>query len=295
MLNSAFFDAGRPPLTKGITLALVITAIISTFVLHFRSGAGTDAVALSLAIVSISLVVYGWFVLDRERDSRPRIDSMSDIQSDSEANQTGAKAVYFSRGLLLVCAGTLIAIANTYINNLGTGSSIAVMSGFFAIILYDLGGRKSRLAGLILSPMLCGSVFIGTAGALGNPLVGLFPGVISLLFMLVIRVTLDLESEISTHHNDADDAEIFHHFRHRLAWTAIAFFFFGVVSFWPWLGMTYSHAYFWILVLGVILPLVFFWGRLRQPRSEGAQVALLRFNRISPVIAFVLIFAFAIG
>jgi hypothetical protein len=295
MLNSPIFSPERQPVSRVLTLALIIAAVLAAIALHLRSGVETGSTTWILAAISITLVTAGWFVLDIERKSELKIDTISDVQTDTQVNATGFHAIFFSKGMLLVFAGTITAFLSRYLNDFSAGSSIAIFTTFFAIGLYDQLGRKSRIAGLILAPILCGSLFTGVAGVLGNPIVGIFPGVISLLFVLVLRVTLDIEREIISLHRHRDDEAIFHLYRRRLAWTAGVFFLFGVVSFWPWLGSIYGQAYFWILIIGVILPLVFFWGRLRQPRDEGAQVALTRFNRISPIVAFALMLAFAIG
>ena len=284
MLNSPIFSSERQPISRVLTLTLIIGAIIATFLLEIKSHAAISSTTWIFAVISIALVITGWLVLDKDRS-----------RAESNGTNVGTNTALFSRGMLIIVAGAMVASTSSYFNRLGLASSISFMLTFFAIGFYDQYGRKSRLAGLILAPILCGSLFTSVAGVLGNPVIGIFPGVIAALLVLVLRVTLEIEREIVSVHGTKDDETIYHMYRRRLAWTAGAFFMFGVVSFWPWLGGIYGNAYFWLLILGVILPLVFFWGRLRQPRSEGAQTALIRFNRIAPFIAFVLLLAFVIG
>jgi hypothetical protein len=295
MLNSRIFSSERQPVSRALILSLIIAAVLAAFALFLKSGKETESTTWILAVFSIILGVTGWMLLDKERKTGEKGSPDSDLQTTSQPASAGPRTSFLGKGMLLVITGTLIALFSSHLNNLSTGSPIAILATFFAIGLYDRLGRKSRLAGLILAPILCGSLFTCVTGVLGKPVIGFFPGVITLLFVLVMRVTLDIEHEIVSLHGHRDDEAIFHLYRRRLAWTAGVFFLFGVVCFWPWLGSIYSQAYFWVLTIGVILPLVFFWGRLRQPRDEGAQVALIRFNRISPLIAFVLMLAFAVS
>jgi hypothetical protein len=110
------------------------------------------------------------------------------------------------------------------------------------------------------------------------------------------------EEKSPRHSRIAEAAEVWAHpmlrvhgVNRRLAIVSTMLFLFGVVSLWPWLGKLYDGGYFWILVLGVLAPILFFWGRLRQPRGESPITALARFNRLLPYLAVVLLLALAIG
>ncbi|MBL0060357.1 MAG: hypothetical protein IPP40_02380 [bacterium] len=159
------------------------------------------------------------------------------------------------------------------------------------MILHVNSPASARTAKHIIVPVAFGSIFFFTSAALGVPLLGAFPAVIGALFVSVVRATLDIEEDIFENHGNSDQLEVEHHYRHKLAVTAVIFFLFGTVSLWPWLGEIYSKTYFWILLFGVLLPLAFFWGRIRQPKIEGAKIALIRFNRIAPVLGLIHIVA----
>lgn len=86
-----------------------------------------------------------------------------------------------------------------------------------------------------------------------------------------------------------------HYYARTLSWVSIILFFFGVVTLWPWLGKLYSDVYFWILIFGVLVPQLYFWGRVRQPHAEHPMLALIRFNRLLPYIGIILLIAIVLG
>ena len=47
--------------------------------------------------------------------------------------------------------------------------------------------------------------------------------------------------------------------------------------------------------VGVLVPVLYLWGRLRQPRRQNSYLALLRFNRLIPYFGLVLLVAIALG
>ncbi len=68
-----------------------------------------------------------------------------------------------------------------------------------------------------------------------------------------------------------------------------------MITLWPWLGKIYGVGYFWILILGVLSPLLYLWGRMKQPGADTPLPALNRFNRLLPYIGLILLVAILIG
>ncbi|MFH1010542.1 MAG: hypothetical protein V1784_04830 [bacterium] len=49
----------------------------------------------------------------------------------------------------------------------------------------------------------------------------------------------------------------------------------------------YSPTYFWIMVVGVDLPLLWMWGRLRGRNKELSEAAIVTFNHWVRPLTFV--------
>ena len=166
---------------------------------------------------------------------------------------------------------------------------------FCLCLAYEKIGRGSLILRHVLIPLMFASGIMFVSSIVGHPEKGAFPAAIAMLFVSVLRFTLDIEEDVFENHADQNGLEVHHHYRSRLAVAAIIFFLFGTVSLWPWLGTIYGQGYFWLLLCGVLLPLVFFWGRIRQPKMEGARTALIRFNRVAPVLGFIHILAILVA
>ena len=285
LLNSPLFSENRTPLSLNLLLGLIMMAVLSILIMHARSDAETSSITWVMAPLTMFLFIAGWYML--YKPTAAHIAETGSTSSETKPLSSG--------GILLAGGGLLIGLLTTFMNSFGSGSYLILVFGFILLLFHRILAGKNGIADLILTPLMSAFVFLVSAGVLGNPSIAVFPAVIVLLLVFVLRVAMNAESEIRRHFQEIDEDTIFLTFRRRFAWTAGVFFLFGVVSFWPWLGMLYSDAYFWLLSLGVIIPLVFFWGRLRQPRSEGSLQALIRFNRVSPIIVCILMIAFAIG
>ncbi|MCC6477086.1 hypothetical protein IT157_08520 [bacterium] len=166
---------------------------------------------------------------------------------------------------------------------------------FLFYVAYEKIGRRSLMLRHVLVPLLFASGIMFTSSIVGRPELGAFPAAIAVLFVSVLRFTLDIEEDVFENHAGQDGLEVQHHYRSRPAVAAIIFFLFGTVSLWPWLGTIYGQGYFWVMLCGVLFPLVFFWGRIRQPNMEGAHTALIRFNRVAPILGFIHILAILIA
>lgn len=154
---------------------------------------------------------------------------------------------------------------------------------------------SNRLVRLIAGPLLLGLPPLLTAIAMGNPGAGGYPAVLAVLLGYVVLTTRDLEHRAQAASDGRQDFPVHTSFHGTLAWVSTVFFFFGVVTLWPWLGQIYGGGYFWILVIGVFMPTLYLWGRLRQPRRPNSLAALIRFNRTLPYIGLVLLLAILVG
>ncbi len=171
---------------------------------------------------------------------------------------------------------------------------LLLIAPFFLIVLYWTSLVKVRGAVLWIAPLLFGALFLDTAALLGKMSCGGFPAVLAVLLSFIVHATHELELRTPASDPEADPhVHIVHH--RALAWISIVFFLFGVVSFWPWLGKMYGNAYFWVMTIGVLMPLLYLWGRLRQPRRQNSYHALLRFNRLIPYLGLILLVAIALG
>jgi hypothetical protein len=153
----------------------------------------------------------------------------------------------------------------------------------------------SRFIRLVVAPLLLGVPPMVTAILMGNAGAGGYPASLAVLFGFVLFATRDLEQRARADAGDDDEHPVHLLYRSFLAMISTAFFFFGVLTLWPWLGKLYGIEYFWILVLGVLSPTLYLWNKLRQPHHHSSMTALVRFNRVVPYLGLVLAIAILIG
>lgn len=142
---------------------------------------------------------------------------------------------------------------------------------------------------ILAIPFAATSLFMGSLSSGG------FPALFALFFGFVIGQMRELQRRLQNRDDVTDVLPVHVLFRRELGWMSAVLFVFGVTTLWPWLGERYGDAYFWILILGVLIPMLFFWGRLRQPRHEGSVAALYRFNRVLPYLGFLFLLAIAVA
>jgi len=208
------------------------------------------------------------------------------------------------RFLATIVAASVVATATAVMRttpgfSLGAAAILA-LSIFVVFAGKSFLPRQSGIASnvvlkLAVAPLLLGLPPIATAAVMGNPSAGGYPAVLTVLLGYVLFTTRDLEHRAVTDSEGREDFPVHTAYRGTLAWVSTVFFFFGTVSLWPWLGQIYDGIYFWILVIGVLLPTLFLWGRLRQPRAQNSLAALVRFNRALPYIGLILLIAILIG
>jgi len=163
------------------------------------------------------------------------------------------------------------------------------------ISVYQSALRRFQYSLLLIAPVLIGLLFLNAASLLGHTSSGGFPAAFGVLLTFILLATRELELRTPLPEDANVDPHV--HILHRkaLAWISIVFFVFGVISFWPWLGKLYGDAYFWTLIAVVLAPLLYLWGRLRQPRHQNSLTALHRFNRLVPYLGLGLLLAIALG
>lgn len=195
----------------------------------------------------------------------------------------------------LIAAALIISIMGLVLfgRDAGLLGWIATILPFVLLLL--ISKSSERVRSLILYPLMWCCLPLAVASMMNVPRGGGFPAAIAFLFSLVMNMTRKIEEQTAAPQSVDEHPAI--HLVHRLPLARISmiFFVFGVVALWPWLGKVYNHLYFWILVAGVLLPTTLYWGRLRQPRDESSYEALVRFNRLSPYLAGVLLLAIAVA
>ena len=274
MSNPSFLSEDRAPVPAAMLKAGIILCGLVPLLLVFKSGAQPSAMGYAAFAVAAVLGYMGW--------------------NNSLSNPSRSEPGGFWN-ILLVASGA-VACVGVFL-----GQSVGVWNILFCLLMPVLTIIHARMspnnatARHIVLPVLFGSIFMFSAAALGNVEAGAFPAIIGALFVAVVRATLDIEEDFFENHADKKHFEVENHYRNRLAVTAVIFFLFGTISLWPWLGEIYSPAYFYLLLFGVLIPLAFFWGRIRQPKIEGAKNALICFNRIAPILGIIYIVALAIS
>lgn len=266
MFDHPFLSESRNPVPLRLLQASIALCGLVPIIFAMKSGVSIDALAYILAVAAGAAAFLGW----KMSPSHPGVTSTSSTWS-----------------LLLAVAVALALAGPLMTKSLDIWITLSVFPLPILILLHTKIPQSAKLVKHILVPLMFGSIFTFVAGALGVPSLGAFPAAIGALFVAVIRSTLDIEEDIFENHANTGDLEVEHHYRYRLAIAAVVFFLFGTVSLWPWLGEIYSRSYFWLMLLGVLIPLAYFWGRIRQPKIEGARTALIRFNRVAPILGLI--------
>lgn len=145
-----------------------------------------------------------------------------------------------------------------------------------------------------LAPLLLAAPFVLTALVIGNAGCGGFPAILVAMLSSVAIIMRNLENRLRTDSVEDNPSVKPYYFR-TLSLVSTILFFFGVVTLWPWLGKLYGDRYFWTLVIGVLGPQLYFWGKIRQPHGEHPMIALIRFNRLLPYISVILLVAIILG
>ena len=259
-----------------LRLSVVLSVIVST-IIATRSGAEITGAFYALAVIIPAL------------EGALRLDKVARRLPDAPRN-SGKAVGYGLIAVSFVFAGIRLLIIEA--------TPLAWAGALLPIILIaTLATSLTRPPAIrsIIASLLLGTPIIMTAVMVGNPSSGGFPAVLIFLFSYIVFTTRGMEVQVRAEHADASELPVHVIFRKRLAWLSVVLFVFGVIAFWPWLGKLDGFGYFWILIIGVVAPLLFFWGRLRQPRREHSMPALVRFDRLLPYVGLMLLLAFAVG
>ena len=268
------------PWTSNFLVVVVVASVIASSLLSAKQSS-FDALGAICALASGVLAVLAWNRFAALRQNR--VDPQPPLKTSS------GLAYLLLGGSLLASAVGLFRV------NAGAPEWIVLILPYLCIALYHEVLSRNRFSLLIVASLLMGLLFLVVAAIHGNIAVGGFPAVLAALLTFILLTTRELESRTPVPDESSADPHV-HLLHHRaLAWLSVVFFLFGVVAFWPWLGKLYGDTYFWVMALGVLMPLLYLWGRLRQPRRQNSYVALLRFNRLIPYLGFVLLIAIALG
>jgi hypothetical protein len=266
------------PWNRAFLVLIVSASVAATAILCVNDGADFS---VSAGLVLAASVLAAWPFGRR----RLRYSESSGVIPAPTRPQ---RSLPFLGGAWVLLVPAMVMADTTYLGWTVTLAPLALLTVWRLLL------SENRAAKLILAPLAMGFPFMVTAVAMGRPQCGGFPAALAVLFSAVAFSTRDLEARLLATSCEQDPAS--HPSYHRtLAVVSTILFFFGVVALWPWLGKLYGDRYLWVLVVGLLAPLLFFWGRLRQPRGEHPLNALIRFNRLVPYIGIVLLLAIVVG
>jgi hypothetical protein len=206
---------------------------------------------------------------------------------------------FLSVGVAASVIATMVACLRDSSSGMVAGLVVLAVSVLVVVfgrrLLTSTSIASNRVMRLIIAPLLLGIPSLLTAIVMGHPGAGGYPAALIILLAVAVITTRDVEKQARVASDGREDFPVHTAYRGALAWVSTVFFFFGVATLWPWLGQLYGGGYFWILVLGVLFPTLYLWGRLRQPRQHPSMVALTRFNRLLPYIGIILLVAILVG
>jgi len=258
----------------------IVGSAAVTVILHNMS----DTALFLPSIWAITAVLFGglaWFFMNSP--------ATNDIDKTVCGTRSYNRSVWIFLGIGVLAAVLGLIQAGSTCLNWAVGVYSFVILGLWPLFFYRWRATRVIIGGVLLS-----SPFLLTAVMLSDFRTGLFPAVLMAMLSWVSLWIRDLEVTISKRTPDAD-MRIHLIYGKTLAWISTLLFIFGVISLWPWLGELYGQRYFWILVIGVLSPILFFWGRLRQPRTDDSKTALHRLCRILPYTGVILLLAFLFG
>ena len=162
-----------------------------------------------------------------------------------------------------------------------------------ALVVFSSNALPQRLAFIhdLVIAVLAASVFLGTATALGSILLGGYPAAFAFFFFLSWSASLAVETWKDDLQNRRLTLATLTGPRAALVTSGILFFIFGIITTWPFLNEFYSSTYFWIIVIGVDLPLLWMWGKLRGRDKQLSEPAIVKFNRRTRWLTFVVLLA----
>ena len=159
------------------------------------------------------------------------------------------------------------------------------------ILLMSLIPHRFGIVADFIVAVLAGSLFLGAATAFGRISTAGYPSAFVFFFFLAWGTTIAIGTwKVDTTSNRLTLATLLGP-RAALATAGILFFIFGIITTWPFLNGFYKSVYFWVIVIGVDIPLLWLWGRIRGRDKQLSDFALARFNRWIRWLTFVFLIA----
>lgn len=256
----------RDPRLRPFYLPLLWTALGVFVQSRLCYGAGLDVSWHAIVpFVSALALVFGGMSLRREKTASSEADSRL--------------------GRILLLGGAVVGFVAGVPFGLWTLWAAALL--FFSNALSE---RLSFVYDLVIA-VLAASVFLGTATALGGVLLGGYPAAFTFFFFLAWSASLAVETWKDDLQSHRLTLATFVGPHAALVISGILFFIFGIITTWPFLNEFYSSTYFWIIVVGVDLPLLWMWGKLRGRDKQLSEPAIMKFNRRTRWLTFVVLLA----
>jgi len=247
---------------------LIVLAVISTALMCLRDGNGSWALA-AMALVAVVFAYVAWYRL--------------------------AATTRSAGGYALLALSIVLVVAGAVLGEVTPLGWIVLLALLTLIAVCGSLRFGPHITGLLIEPLLVSGAFIGAAAFMGHPARGAFLAAFAFMLGVSAGVSRDVERRVSAseERNDTPPFQTAH--RGALGFVSTVLFVFGVVALWPWLAQTHGLTYLWMLIIGVYAPMLYFWGRLRQPNRSAAVAALRRFNHVLPYLGLILLLAFVIG
>jgi 4-hydroxybenzoate polyprenyltransferase len=227
-----------------------------------------------IALITALALTFAWLLLRQDR-----LATLS-----KEALDSPRLSIYRKWWPAFLLGGVIVSIAAGLPFALWT-----VVAALLIVLSQRLFPRLVLLTDLI-GAALAGILFLAAATAMGDTSAGGYPAAYAFFFVLAWTGSIAVEWHDTDIQSGNTTLATILGPRAALVLAGIFFFLFGIIASWPFLNEFYRPLYFWIVVFGVDLPLLWMWGRLRSRDKELSEPALARFNyRVRWLILIVLI------
>jgi hypothetical protein len=232
-----------------------------------------------IALVSLLVIALGAMSLWR-RTGASRVSASDPAESSrlAGASKPGAKT-----GHVVILAGGLLGFV------VSVPFGVWTLSAAVLVLVLTLVDSRPGLLMDFIAAVLASALFLGTATAFGRTILAGYPAALAFFFFLAWGATIGVETWKTDASGHRVTIATLLGPRMALAVAGIFFFIFGIITTWPFLNGLYGPVYFWIVALGVDLPLLWMWGKLRGRDRELSQMAVARFNRLARWLTFVVL------
>lgn len=252
--------------------------VIVQSLLCYRGHAGTMWLAIP-ALASTVLLIFGGITLQHAKalSRSSGNESQSRRSREPYINKTTGQVSLFVGAFVGLLAGVYFAFWTI-------GAALLIF------VTCSISNRLVILRDFLIA-ILAGALFLGTATAFGKIAWGGYPAAFAFFFFLAWRTVLGIETWEADVKSQRRTLPALFGPGVALAVAGILFFIFGVITTWPFLNDLYRTSYFWIVAIGVDLPLLWMWGRLRNKDRTFSAPALARFNRWTKWLIFIFLIA----